>query len=365
MDQILLTPDHIADAPDAAPPGRDLRRVGVHPDYWYPVAWSRELKRGRALPVRFAGEPIVLVRGKDGAVFALEDRCAHRQVPLSKGVVQGATIRCCYHGWSYDGSGRCVDVPYLGKGKLPNGVRSYPCRDTGALILVFPGNVARAVQVPPPAMAAAADRRYKTRRFGREIACHYSFMHENLMDMNHQFLHRRIMGQMRPRLLGQDRGEDWVEAKYSFARTGGRQPLGEAAIFGQRRSADSHHAERDVMTIRTEYPYQTLRIRTDDDVPVMDLWIAYVPLDRAQRTNRTFGLLSIKRPKIPAILDIAWPLLVLFTERIFREDRGIVELEQAAHDLQGEDRNQEVFPVIRTLRALLTARGAAEDSPAA
>ena len=119
-------------------------------------SWSRELKRGRALPARFAGEPIVLVRGKNGAVFALEDRCAHRQVPLSKGVVQGATIRCCYHGWSYDGSGRCVDIPYLGKGKLPNGVRSYPCRDTGALILVFPGNVARAVQVPPPAMAAAA-----------------------------------------------------------------------------------------------------------------------------------------------------------------------------------------------------------------
>uniref|UniRef100_A0A8J4M7A5 Aromatic ring-hydroxylating dioxygenase subunit alpha n=1 Tax=Acidicaldus sp. TaxID=1872105 RepID=A0A8J4M7A5_9PROT len=346
----------------AQPPVRDLRRVGVHPDHWYPLAWSRELKLGGSLAVRFAGEPIVLVRPRNGEVFALEDRCAHRQVPLSRGVVQGATIRCCYHGWSYDGSGHCVDVPYLGKDKLPNGVRSYPCREAGGLILVFPGDPARALAVPLPELGSVADSRYRTRRFGDVVACHYSFMHENLMDMNHQFLHRRQMGQIRPRFLGQRRGENWLEAKYSFARTGGKQPLGEAAIFGQRRPATSARslAERDIMTIRTEYPYQTLRIHTRDETPVMDLWIAYVPLDQAQRSNRTFGLLSVRRPKIAALLDLAWPLLVLFTERIFREDREIVTLEQAAHDAQGGDRNQEVFPVIRDLRALLAACGAPE-----
>lgn len=64
-------------------PERDLRRVGVHRDHWYPLAWSRELKAGRSLAARFAGDPVVLVRPKEGAVFALEDRCAHRQVPLS------------------------------------------------------------------------------------------------------------------------------------------------------------------------------------------------------------------------------------------------------------------------------------------
>jgi phenylpropionate dioxygenase-like ring-hydroxylating dioxygenase large terminal subunit len=355
VDQILSVPYEPAEAP-----ARDLRRVGSHPDHWYPVAWSRHLKAGKPLAVRFAGEPIVLVRGAAGRVFALEDRCAHRQVPLSKGTVQGDTIRCCYHGWSYDGTGRCVDVPYLGKDKLPNGVRSYPCVETGGLVMVFPGDPALAAIVPPPSLTAADDARYKTRKFGREIACHYSFMHENLMDMNHQYLHRRQMGQMRPRFLEQRQGEDWLEAKYSFARTGGRQPLGEAAIFGERRKAGVSSGDRDVMTIRTEYPYQTLRIRTGDDTPVMDLWIAYVPLDRAQRTNRTFGLLSVKRPKIPGLLDAAWPLLVLFTERIFREDREIVEMEQAAHDMQGEDRNQEVFPVIRNLRALLSTCGAPE-----
>jgi hypothetical protein len=41
----------------------DLRRVGSHPDYWYPVAWSDELKVGKSLGRRFAGEPIVIYRG--------------------------------------------------------------------------------------------------------------------------------------------------------------------------------------------------------------------------------------------------------------------------------------------------------------
>jgi nitrite reductase/ring-hydroxylating ferredoxin subunit len=75
---------------------RDLRRVNIRPDHWYPLALSHEVKRGKAHGVRFAGEPIVLVRSASGTVFALEDRCAHRQIPLHDGVVDGETIRCCY-----------------------------------------------------------------------------------------------------------------------------------------------------------------------------------------------------------------------------------------------------------------------------
>ncbi len=349
---------------DRRPPGtdtgRDLRRVGANPNHWYPLAWSRELKPGGSLAAAFAGEPIVLVRPKDGPVFALSDRCAHRQVPLSRGMVEGCAIRCGYHGWAYDQAGNCVDVPYLGKGKLPNGVRAYPCREAGGLILVFPGEAALAEQVSLPTLGSVADARYKTRRFGREIACHYSFMHENLMDMNHQFLHRRQMGKIRPRFLGGDNGADWVEARYSFARTEGKQSFGEAAIFGQRRTANDATAHREVMTIRTDYPYQSLDIKGPDGIAVMDLWIVYVPLDRAQHRCRSFGLLSVRRPKLPLLLEAGWPLLVWFTDRIFKEDRDVVELEQAAHDAQGSDWNQEVFPVIRTLRTLLRDCGASD-----
>ena len=247
-------------------PAPDLRRVGAHPDHWYPVAWSAEVKEGKPHAVRFCGEPVVVVRPKEGAVFALENRCAHRQVPLSEGVVTGCAIRCGYHGWTYDATGACTDVPYLGKGKLPNGVHAYPCREEAGLIFIFPGDPAKAGEAFPD-LSAATDPKYKTRRFGREVACHYSFMHENLMDMNHQFLHRRPMGTIRARYRGHSRGEDWIQVKYTFARTGGKQPLGETLVFGGKRSADVN--DRDVMTIRTEYPYQTLRIvPADGNLPL-------------------------------------------------------------------------------------------------
>ena len=92
----------------------------------------------------------------------------------------------------------------------------------------------------------------------------------------------------------------------------------------------------------------------------MDLWITYTPQDKEQRRIRTFGLLSIHKPGGVlgrAALTAAWPLLVAFTERIFKEDRFIVEAEQAAHDSQGANWNQEVFPVIRELGNLLARNG--------
>jgi renierapurpurin 18,18'-hydroxylase len=331
----------------------DLRKIGAHPDHWYPVAWSREVRAGKAFATSFAGEPIVLVRPKQGDVYALEDRCAHRQVPLSKGVVDDAVIRCCYHGWSYDASGCCVDVPYLGKGKLPNGVKAYPCHEVDGLIFIWPGS--KSPDAPPQSVGSIGNKLYKTRLFGQTIACHYSFMHENLMDMNHQFLHRRTTGKVFPRYLDRRKGEDWMEVDYSFTRPDQKPPLGEAVIVGSLRGAST--ASQDLMTIRTGYPHQMLKFWISGGDPALDVWLGYTPVDKAQRLNRTFIALSVRRPKIAAMLDIVWPVLTLFTNRVLKEDREIVEMEQIAHDSQGADWNQEVFPPIRDLRALLAANG--------
>jgi len=335
----------------------DLRKIGAHPDYWYPVAWSREVTAGKTYATQFAGEPIVLVRPAGGTLFALEDRCAHRQVPLSKGTVDGCTIRCCYHGWRYDASGACVDVPYLGKGKLPNGVRHYPCFERDGLIFVWPGQAP--ADDPPLRIAAAAEPTYKTRRFCRLVQCHYSFMHENLMDMNHQFLHRRTTGKVVPRYLGSRDGDGWMEVDYSFARPGEKPPLGEAVIVGGLRGRAE--MARDLMTVRTEYPYQSLRMWTRGDDPVLSVWLGYTPVDAAQRTNRAFVVLSVRRPRLPGALDLVWPILAWFTDRVFAEDCEIVEMEQVAHDAQGADWNQEVFPPIRKLRQLLRECGVPSD----
>jgi renierapurpurin 18,18'-hydroxylase len=97
-------------------------------------------------------------------------------------------------------------------------------------------------------------------------------------------------------------------------------------------------------------------IKTTDE-PVLDVWLGYTPLDAAQRTNRTYGYLSVKKPKIPGIIHAVWPLVTWFTENIFREDKEIVEFEQRAYDAQGTDLNNEVFPPLRDLRGVLARCG--------
>jgi phenylpropionate dioxygenase-like ring-hydroxylating dioxygenase large terminal subunit len=342
--------------------GIDLRRVECNPDYWYPIAWSRELKPGRMLARAYAGEPVAVVRAESGELFALENRCAHRQVPLTHGVVSGCTVKCGYHGWAYDTSGKCIDVPYLGMARLPNGVKSYPCREVDGLIFIFPGDPALAEARLPAMLGAKADKTYKTRELNREVAAHYTFMHENLFDMNHQFLHRRQMGSIKARCLGRRQGATWVEVDYTFSRTAGSSTVGEAAILGVARKPGAGD-NTDLMTIRTEYPYQHLRVWVDGGDPVLNVWLGYTPEDKAQRTNRTFGYLSVKRPKAPGLLDLAWPFITMFTERIFKEDKEIVEMEQKAHDAQGGDWNNEVFPPIRDLREVLARCGSARREP--
>ena len=336
----------------------DLRRTGIHPNHWYPLARSKALKQGKAIGVSFAGEPIVLVRTEGGALFALEDRCAHRQVPLHAGVVRGERLQCGYHSWTYDSTGRCVNVPYLDDGKsLPNGVRSYPCREAYELIFVYPGNPAMLEAAAFPDVSSHDDTHYKTRYLDRRVRCHYSFMHENLMDMNHQFLHRRLMGKIRTVLLELREGENCIEVDYTFARTAGRQPIGEYLILGKR-SQSTDDRKRDLMTIRTNYPYQTLQVWFDgNDHPALDLWNVYVPVDREQRVNHTFGLMMIRKPSIPGLIYFFWPFIAWFTEGIFGEDRWIVEEEQRAFDRQGADWNQEISPVILGLKKLLIERG--------
>jgi phenylpropionate dioxygenase-like ring-hydroxylating dioxygenase large terminal subunit len=346
-----------------SPNAFDLRRVGAHPDYWYAVAWSDELKAGKTLGRRFAGQPIVLYRGKGGQVFALEDRCAHRQVPLHLGVVVGDDLKCHYHGWAYDKTGKCVDVPYLGKERLPNGVKSYPARDVDGLIFIFPGDPSLAEARVPKSLGLSQRKDYKTRRLNREVACHYTFMHENLFDMNHQFMHRKQMGSIKARCIGRKHGDDWAQVEYSFSRTEGRPSMGEQVIVDLvRKRGEAKKDFSDHMRIRTDYPTQSLRVWVGRDIqetqdPVLDVWLNYTPLDAEQRTNRTYGYLSVKKPPIPGLIHAVWPFVTWFTERIFAEDKEIVEYEQAAYDAQGSDWNNEVFPALRDLRSVLARCG--------
>jgi hypothetical protein len=180
-------------------------------------------------------------------------------------------------------------------------------------------------------------------------------MHENLLDMNHQFLHRGVVGRIKPTLLGYDTTPNSVEARYLFTHAGGKKNRGAGLLASK--SVDGTSSP-DVVTIATGYPYQTLRLVPENaDLPAFSLWVAYVPEDAEQRVNHVYGLLMIEKPPVPGAIQLAWPLIRRFTERVFAEDRVAVEAEQRAWDEQGEDWNHEVFPLIMDVRQVLRDNG--------
>ena len=119
------------------PGGELLRR------YWQPAALAEELPTGGApLPVRLLGEELVLFRDADGHPGLLGLHCAHRGADLSYGRLEDGGIRCIYHGWLYDRTGRCLEQPGEPAGStFHERIRhtAYPCEERAGLVLTYMG----------------------------------------------------------------------------------------------------------------------------------------------------------------------------------------------------------------------------------
>jgi phenylpropionate dioxygenase-like ring-hydroxylating dioxygenase large terminal subunit len=86
--------------------------------FWHPIGLSHDLAPGKACPVRILSEDLTLYRGTSGKAYLVGGRCAHRCTVLHTGWVQGEDIRCMYHGWLYDGTGLCTEIPAEKRARL-------------------------------------------------------------------------------------------------------------------------------------------------------------------------------------------------------------------------------------------------------
>jgi phenylpropionate dioxygenase-like ring-hydroxylating dioxygenase large terminal subunit len=77
------------------------------------VACASAQLEARPVARTVLGTPLVLFRGAEGKASALLDRCAHRNVALSRGRVVDHRLECAYHGWQYGADGRCARIPGL------------------------------------------------------------------------------------------------------------------------------------------------------------------------------------------------------------------------------------------------------------
>jgi 5,5'-dehydrodivanillate O-demethylase len=101
---------------------------------------GEDLAAGRAYPLRIMSEDFTIYRGEGGTPHVVGPRCAHRRTQLSVGWVEGDCIRCFYHGWKYDGGGKCVEQPAESEGFAKDvRIASYPTREYLGLIFAYLG----------------------------------------------------------------------------------------------------------------------------------------------------------------------------------------------------------------------------------
>lgn len=119
---------------------------------WIAVALSADVEAGTTLGTAVDGAEIVVWRDAAGRIHAWEDRCPHRGMRMSFGFVRGDRIACLYHGWQYDGDGRCRAIPAHPDLEVPATIRipRYPVAEASGLIWVRPVPDGTAdVQAPP------------------------------------------------------------------------------------------------------------------------------------------------------------------------------------------------------------------------
>jgi phthalate 4,5-dioxygenase len=112
--------------------------------YWMPGLPSAELPAPDCPPrkVRLLGEDLIAFRDSQGNVGMLAANCPHRGASLFFGRNEECGLRCAYHGWKFDVTGRCVDMPNEpAESNFKDKVRAraYPCQDVNGLIWVYMG----------------------------------------------------------------------------------------------------------------------------------------------------------------------------------------------------------------------------------
>lgn len=176
------------------------------PNQWYAILDSKEVKKGAVTSVRRMGENLVAWRDHEGKAGVARDKCPHRGVALSKGVVRNGHLQCAFHGFEYDATGRCMLIPANGTSSpVPDHIyaKAYPTAEQHGLIYIFwnpaedfprPGHHDPGTHPPVP-WFDDIDETFAHSGFRDPWATHYSRALENQLDVVHlPFIHHNTIG---------------------------------------------------------------------------------------------------------------------------------------------------------------------------
>jgi phthalate 4,5-dioxygenase oxygenase subunit len=164
--------------------------------FWMPALLSRELPEpdGAPVRVRLLGEDLVAYRDSSGSVGLVAENCPHRGASLFFGRNEEAGLRCVYHGWKFDTSGACVDMPNEppeSNFKHKVKVTAYPCQERGGIVWAYMGPNDVDSQLPDLEWARVPDSHIYLSKCLQE--CNWVQALEGGLDSSHiSFLHSKL-----------------------------------------------------------------------------------------------------------------------------------------------------------------------------
>jgi phthalate 4,5-dioxygenase oxygenase subunit len=176
--------------------------------YWMPALLAEELPANDCPPVRvkLMSERLLAFRDSNGRYGLIDEFCAHRGVSLWFGRNEECGLRCPYHGWKYDVTGQCIEVPsepeesgFAKKVKL----KSYPLVEKGGVLWTYMGPPEKQPPLPEWEFATVPDdQRFVSKRVqesnwlqameGGIDSSHVSFLHRG--DLNNDPLFKGAKG---------------------------------------------------------------------------------------------------------------------------------------------------------------------------
>src|SRR6185437_14715072 len=193
----------------------------------------------------------------------------------SKGVVTGCTLTCVYHGWEYDGSGRCVHIPHdlFGNKEPQIQLEAYPVAVRYGIVWIFPGDAALATTHEIPTIPELeGDAPWASMPLDFTLAAHHSMIIDNVSDFSHAYLHRRSRPFTDAKLKKLEAVGDEVRLSYETKVGTGRI----SGLFVDRQKTNTN-----AMDLAYAYPYQWSN--TDGKIKH---WLFVLPID--ERTTRAF-----------------------------------------------------------------------------
>ena len=113
-------------------------------NYWYPVAYTRELEEFPVKSTRLLGENFAVFKTPEGGYGIVDEKCPHRGASLVYGIVEEGGLRCGYHGWKFGTSGDCLEIlaepDSSEKFRADCGVRAGKAQELGGMVWAYVGD---------------------------------------------------------------------------------------------------------------------------------------------------------------------------------------------------------------------------------